>query len=104
MKKNSLKIVVSVGLFKKTSFRNSGLSCEHIKSTVSDSCGRATEQPRDLCLAGGLGKGDVVCWYFQYRLALYHHINLGHAAVLGSCLQALSGHNFIIEGFTIHNA
>lgn len=40
-KKNSLRIVVSVSLFKETSFRNSGLSCEHIKSTVSDSCGWA---------------------------------------------------------------
>lgn len=105
MRKNSLRIAVSVGLFKKTSFRNFGLSCEHIKTTVSDSCGCALKpQSSRETFAWPGGWEERVCWYFQYRLALYHHIHLGHAAVLGSCLQALSGHNFIIEGFTVHNA
>ncbi len=91
MRKNSLRIAVSVGLFKKTSFRNFGLSCEHIKTTVSDSCGCALkpQSSRETFAWPGGWEGRV-CWYFQYRLAPYHHIHLGHVAVFGSCLQALS--------------
>lgn len=53
---------------------------------------------------GGWERRCRVCWCFQSRLALYHHIHLVHAAVVGLCLQALSGLNFFREGFTVHNA